>query len=813
MGTRLLLLLTAPLAVLAQAPDPAAVTASATPGQAAVAGNAVRQLSLDPDACYRVRDLQLWRDDARMYLTDGWLILARPIAGRRLGAVFAATETGDDGELTLRPPDRSERTSLAKYTGSPNLSEHFKNAVFVFTDRAADEIAAHLTERNASPSPEMGHVLAQRHDGVMRNLAGSFQVRLVDDLLTKGKAKGLFFAAIAGNSLGNFDLLYDPSMQEQIILGQVTSTGGRPGFDIWTSFQSRASRQRNEVMKPGMKLEDFRIEVTIEQDLMLRAVTRVRVQALSPIEGAVHFEIAPAMEVTEVKWDGVQAEVFRRESLRAGLMTGSRNEPFLVVPPQPLTPGTTAELEFHHHGRVIMPAGNGVYYVGARMNWYPCRGQDFATFDLKFRAPRQLNLVATGDLVKEGEQEEWKLSHWRTPVPVRVAGFNVGEYEKVSVARGPYRIEVYANRKAETALQRRPVMVMMPPPIAQRGVSRRPAELIAMATPAPPDPTARLREMAEEVMTGLEWMSSRFGPPLLKNLTVSPIPGFFGQGFPGLIYLSTLTYLHPSQRPVSQSGPGQETFYDEILYAHELAHQWWGNLVTSATYRDDWIQEALANYSALMVLEKKKGAKAMQSMLDQYRDGLRDKAGKLETIESAGPLTWGVRLHAETGSDPWRAIVYDKGAWVFHMLRRRLGDEQFIAMLAALRQRYQSKALTTERLQEIAAEFSPKGLPDPTLEDFFDSWIYSTGIPVLSMTASVKGKAPAVQLHLTVRQSDVSDDFGIDVPVEIRVPGEARPRVEWVRTSSEPAKLTVKLKRAPSKVELAPGGAVLAAVK
>ncbi len=134
-------------------------------------------------------------------------------------------------------------------------------------------------------------------------------------------------------------------------------------------------------------------------------------------------------------------------------------------------------------------------------------------------------------------------------------------------------------------------------------------------------------------------------------------------------------------------------------------------------------------------------------------------------------------------------------------------------MLAALRQRFEFKPVNTEDLRQLAAEFSPKELPDASLENFFDSWVYSTGIPTLSVTSSVKGKAPALQLQVTVRQSDVPEDFGIDVPVEIRVPGETKPRVKWIRTSSEPVSFTVPLRRGPAKVELAPGDAVLAFVR
>src|SRR5215469_6520390 len=94
---------------------------------------AIRQTSFDRDECYRVRDLTLTREDIRIYLNDGHLIFSKPVAGRRIAALFAADVEGGDGEVILLPPNRAERASLARYIHSPNLDEHFHAAVFLFT--------------------------------------------------------------------------------------------------------------------------------------------------------------------------------------------------------------------------------------------------------------------------------------------------------------------------------------------------------------------------------------------------------------------------------------------------------------------------------------------------------------------------------------------------------------------------------------------------------------------------------------------------------------------------------------------------------
>src|SRR2546423_13794293 len=82
---------------------------------------AIRENSFDRDECYRVRDLTLTREDIRLYFTDGHLIFSKPVAGRRIAAVFAADVEGGDGAGILLPPDRGERTAPAPYTHSPKL--------------------------------------------------------------------------------------------------------------------------------------------------------------------------------------------------------------------------------------------------------------------------------------------------------------------------------------------------------------------------------------------------------------------------------------------------------------------------------------------------------------------------------------------------------------------------------------------------------------------------------------------------------------------------------------------------------------------
>jgi len=479
-----------------------------------------------------------------------------------------------------------------------------------------------------------------------------------------------------------------------------------------------------------------------------------------------------------------------------------------VTPAVPLRAGRDYEFEFHHHGNIIHDAGDRVFYISARANWYPSNGLQFAMYDLKFRYPRDLDMVAPGDVVEDASAGDWRTTRRRTSASIRMAGFNLGNYTRVRVAKGGYVVEVFANHSLEAELQRRLRPPLPLPPPVLRGRRQAAAAELPVIDPAP-SPTLRLELLASEVASALQFMASKFGEPALPSLTVSPIPATFGQGFPGLIYMPTLAYLQertPGRIPVQPQQ--QDAFFRDILPAHETAHQWWGNVVTSAGYHDYWLMEALANYSALLYLEKRKGTRSLDDVLQSYRSDLLLKSGSGLEVDAAGPIVLGTRL--ETSAEPraWRAITYGKGSWILHMLRRIMGDDRFWAMLADLRRQYERKEVTTEEFRSLAARFLPPRFDDPKLEAFFDHWVYGTGIPALKLSYAVKGKAPALKVTGTITQTGVRPDVSVMVPVEIQFSG-GKPVVQWVPASGEPTTFSVAVKRQPSKVLLDPHGSVL----
>ena len=421
---------------------------------AAETARAVRNLSLDLDQCYRVRDLSLYKEDIKLYFNDGYLIFSKPVAGNRIAAVFTADVEGGDGEILLLPPQRAERQSLARFTGSPNLSEHFSRALLMFTDDTARQLLESIEKGSGHKAPEIAPLLAEQWAPVVSNILDSFAPRIAGDLLSPSRTDGLLLAALAGKTLGNFDVIYDPSSAEQVMAGQLMEHNQRVVYDVWTRFTARRFRAVSAPPRdPLFSLTQFRIDATLDENLRLRAVTRATLKVGSRQLRTFAFEVSRAEQVTAARIDGAPVELLTSESTRSRALRADENDVFLLTAPDFLAPGSIHQLEFEHEGDLITTAGNGVYSVGARANWYPRSGSAFADYDLVFRYPRRLTLVTPGDIVSDIIDGDWRVTERRTPVPIRVAGFNLGNYQKISATTGGLTVDVFGNRSLDPALQ------------------------------------------------------------------------------------------------------------------------------------------------------------------------------------------------------------------------------------------------------------------------------------------------------------------------------------------------------------------------
>ncbi len=703
------------------------VRAASQPSAAQIT-EALSKIALDPQQTYRVRDLRIARGDIKIYLTDGVLAFATPVAGRSVAAVFttALSETGD-AEVLVLPPQRSERASLASFTGSPNLDEHFGSALFVFSDGTARELESELQQSMIRPAPGTISKLAPVNP-VLRSVCTQIDVSLAESLLDNhSQQDGFFYAVIGGRQLGSFDLTYQPDEFEPVSVGRVSPDGKQ--FQLWSSFRPRRSPP---FVQPPAEISNYRIDATIEPDLSLSASADFSVEA-RPQDGRVlSFNLSDHLQVESASINGAPAEVYQRASPRLAQLKSSGS--FLIVSRTPLQPGTRYQVQVHYRGFVIRQTATG-YFVDDRTTWYPFRAPMLTDFDLTFHCPEQLHMVSTGEPVSEEVARGIRTVHRKTQVPEALAGFNLGDYSISSFDQGRYRVEFYAEQSAARVLD-----------------------------PALPKETAEVLDQYTHLWSALP----------IHCLSVSPIDGYFGQGFPGLIYLSNISYIRPEDRPAGLRDPRLNLFFSDLLLPHEVAHQWWGNVVRQADYRTGWLMEAMANDSALEFIAHTKGVAAADTVLDEYREELlRPVNGK--PLESAGPVDFGQRLIETAGLPVWHIITYEKGVWVLRMLRERLGDGRFGKLQLRMLQDFSAMPISNDDFRKLASSFVPAGQPDPSLELFFDTWVYSTGIPKLTLHRTGR--------NFNLDVTNVGDDFSADVPLHCRS-ANGKDQIHWVRAVS-----------------------------
>jgi aminopeptidase N len=210
------------------------------------------------------------------------------------------------------------------------------------------------------------------------------------------------------------------------------------------------------------------------------------------------------------------------------------------------------------------------------------------------------------------------------------------------------------------------------------------------------------------------------------------------------------------------------------MLAHETAHQWWGDAVDWESYRDQWIIEALANYSALVMLERSNPEK-MKLALNRYRDDLL-RATPNGPISDAGPVTLGQRLTSSRFPQAFEPVLYGRGTWLIHTLRSMMreasggqNDALFFGALKGLLAKAPNGKISTRDLQHAFEEVLPPALAyegQKSLDWFFDSWVNGASIPQFTLSdVHITPSGSQVKVRGIVRQSFADKNMVTAMPV------------------------------------------------
>jgi hypothetical protein len=739
--------------------------------------DAINALRLDPAAVYHLvpaNRIELRRGDAVLSFEEGTLAFFSPVDGRITGAVFAGR-----GHVLAIPRDPVEKQQLGHFLGAPLLDQEFFSGYLRFTDGAADELLHQFQSANLASKTDSS--LNARWESNLALLNPLHTLRVLFDLLSPNP-KPFFYAGLEGAATGSFDVILDSQRDESFVLGQYHKAAGMTYYDVWTSHRVA------ELPVPPAAFRGLRydIETSILLDNSLEASTSVRLRAEMGSERIVVLQLSRTLSVDKVTGDQDHSLVFfQNEGMTLQERTARGDNYLYVVLPEPSVRGREFTLRFHYRGNVIQDAGNGVLFVGARENWYPHLGTaaDFADYDLSMRWPRKLRLIATGSKLEEHEDGDFRAGHWKSEKPLSVAGFNLGEYASASVASANFSIDVYANRQLEDQLKVRlaaresNAFGGLPTSSPRISAAEGPSIASALQSLPTPSPADALKQLGKEIDASIHFYEAFSGPFPVRNLSVSQIPGTFGQGWPGLLYISTYSFLSPeAQQRAGLTTTGQEHFTELVPY-HEVAHQWWGNVVGWSSYRDQWINEAIADYLALLFADTKKNPDhTLHVWLARYRKQLVEKSpGAAEPASEIGAPVLGSRLNSSKSPGAYEQIIYSKGAWIIHMLREMLRQPgtknphaRFAALLQTLVTKYAYRALSTEDLQrEVEAVMTPAMDLEGgrSMEWFFSEWVRGTGIPRYRVEFTAHHTEKGYLIHGKLFQTGVPRSFIASVPL------------------------------------------------
>jgi hypothetical protein len=521
------------------------------------------------DQVYFVRDFALQRHDFTLRLDSANLYFFPPITLDDSAHYWGAWIEGR-GLFQFAPGNSIERNQLALYMSTDSLNRRFYNGIVLFDDSLAKVILA-------SGKKLSGAVPAwdtKAYEEMFRYLTYNQNRWFFFETLRNSSAslrRPFLTALVHPENTDHLIYMFDPYLREEVQF-----------FKDYTEFV--ISLFMENICSYSVYADDSRIRIN--------GVRRDRIKP-------VHYDINAAIDAkgrmigncrltftTQLSPSQMLLMHLHQELLVDSIMSADSHKlPFLryttwddksdslyVFLEQANNKGDTSELTFYYHGELV-PAGAPVFMLQGDDAWYPVyrRGQE-ATFSLSYAFPKTFPFYSSGNLASDSSDALTRYARWEVAHPSPQASFTIGEYEQYQFATEVAPIEIFVS---ETLHREKRLEYSGDMRFGDRHIER---------------------QVADDVSQALKLFNHNFGEYGRDRLVITESLLPRAGNTPGIVNLNWESVFFA------------DLWGDNRLNrADAVARQWWGAGVKFDSYRDSWLSDGFAAYSALLYVQAAEG--------------------------------------------------------------------------------------------------------------------------------------------------------------------------------------------------------------
>ena len=673
---------------------------------------------------YQLRDsLTLNLPDMQINLISGRLQYLQGNDSTTAGFIFIG-----QGSAYFSPRHQAERQQLRRYIDRESLQAEFDFLVFKY---AASEGLPRQLER-LDGIEQIDEKAVEFASGADANMLERIGFNLPSRMLTEFILQPTGFAACIFRDLRerrSFPPIYyyfhDPASFEQVQLMQHRPKAlGKPFYTIcrYPLGDYLAAQPEGDI-----RISQYNGWIKIDRNEEITADLGVDIVVGDHKLRTLYFQLSKLLKLHWITSSDGDSLRFIQEKDQTG---------FTLFLPEHLTPVDTLRINFHYSGSILQKRGPRNIFLKEPTLWHPRLGYlRRGRYKIIYKYPRELDLVANGQLLRKWLEGEYKLSYYFQRVPAKASMFMLGKFQR-SHFHGPNRVAISlfsSSRHSKNILE----------------------------------------AVNKDIASSLYLFSQSIMPYEYNQIAVVEAATIESQGYPGFVKLSNLAFREQSGGTLAATR------------SHEIAHQWWGNLVGWRSYRDQWLSESFSEYmGALYLAYHLPGENQFQQLLKAWRDdlleggnigvslglkrfGFSKDALRNSHAEKAGPIYLGIRL-GQRESAEYYLLVYEEGAYLLHTLRNYLrddqtgSDEKFWQLLRNYASTFAGRDPATIDFIEMVSAHTGEDM-----NWFFDQWLLGQVIPTYSYEYDIRATADGYRIAAKVTAENVDAAFKNFVPIRI----------------------------------------------